>query len=665
MEIVEGPTLAELTRQGPRPITEVLEFGRQLAEGLAEAHEKGILHRDLKTRNIILHRLNRVKILDFGLAKLLGDETGEMGLSQSGQIVGTCHAMSPEQARGMPLDARSDLFSLGTVLYEMTTGGPAFTGTSPLDTLQNVVSSVHPRVIDRRPEAPARLVQMIDRLLEKAREHRPSSAAEVATELLRIETEPRDPLEESLHDSRPTLDPLSDSASTLDASLFKESGDRHRGRWLPLALVAGLAVALALGLWRGYGDRKPSAPETEITREAELPVTQNGEEDAYTLVRRGMEALERFDKAENLERAIAAFEAVLEQDESSAPAHAGLALAYWWHYDIRRDPLRLEQAEAIARRAVELDEHLAIARTALGTVLARLGRYEEAVRELELALQLSPRDPDAYRGLGLAHKIEGEQALAIDAFENAVAQKPSDAYLRDELGLLYFRAGRYEDAEEQFSKSIAAAPDGIYGYRNLSAVYYMQGRLDESAREVQKALMIEQDPSLYSNLGTILYTQGLYRPAARAFEKALDHGAANDYIYWANLADAHRQSEGFEEEAREAYLQAIRLLETTAGARADHNAFVSRSALYRAKSGRCDAALGALLAEDFEPQKGDDHFRAAVAQEICGERSSALASLEKALAAGFSKAKVLSDPELFGLRSDPRFHRLPLSINTP
>jgi serine/threonine-protein kinase len=316
----------------------------------------------------------------------------------------------------------------------------------------------------------------------------------------------------------------------------------------------------------------------------------------------------------------------------------------------------------VAERAVRLDEHLALTRVALGTVYAESGRYDEALRELEAALQLEPSNAGAYRGLGIAHKHRGESALAAGAFEKAVEGKPTDPFLRDELGLLYYNGGRYDEAEAQFLKSVESAPDRAYGYRNLSAVYYMQGRLPEAAEALQKALVIKPEHSLYSNLGTILFAQGLYLLSAQAFEKALDHGGANVYLYWANLADAYRQAEGYDEEAREAYLQAIRLLETEVEAQPGNDVLVTRLALYLAKSGDREAALAVLEAADLEEGQASDHYRGAVAYEICGERTAALAALATALRAGFSTSEVARDPELFGLRSDPRYHRLVAEI---
>src|SRR5262249_54420697 len=142
-ELVEGPTLADRIAKGPLPLDEALGIARQIADALAAAHDKGIVHRDLKPGNVKLTPDGTIKLLDFGLAKpgLLtsaNDETIAPG-SSIGMIVGTPAYMSPEQARGAPVDKRSDIWAFGVVLYEMLTGSRLFGGESTTDVLASVV----------------------------------------------------------------------------------------------------------------------------------------------------------------------------------------------------------------------------------------------------------------------------------------------------------------------------------------------------------------------------------------------------------------------------------------------------------------------------------------------------------------------------------------------
>jgi serine/threonine protein kinase len=197
MPLLRGESLeARLTRaKGPLPIDEVLHIGRETAAGLAAAHERGLIHRDVKPANIWLEDVghvsnvpppgtletcptSRIKILDFGLARALRGE--ETGASQAGTITGTPAYMAPEQAQERPLDGRADLFSLGCVLYRAATGKPPFTGSDVIAVLLNVVSEQPPPPRSLNPEVPADLDDLILRLLAKRPEDRPESARKVA-----------------------------------------------------------------------------------------------------------------------------------------------------------------------------------------------------------------------------------------------------------------------------------------------------------------------------------------------------------------------------------------------------------------------------------------------------------------------------------------------------
>src|SRR6187549_3880154 len=152
MELVEGPTLADRIGQGPIPVGEALFIGRQIAEALDAAHEKGIVHRDLKPANIKIRTDGTVKVLDFGLAKALGpegagatvdpsDSPTTLALTGAGMILGTAAYMSPEQARGKPVDKRADIWAFGAVFYEMVTGRRAFEGDDVSSILASVLKS--------------------------------------------------------------------------------------------------------------------------------------------------------------------------------------------------------------------------------------------------------------------------------------------------------------------------------------------------------------------------------------------------------------------------------------------------------------------------------------------------------------------------------------------
>jgi serine/threonine-protein kinase len=186
MEYVEGTTLRDQVRRGPLDVRAVLELARELAAGLDTAHRQGIIHRDLKTENVLVSTSGGAKILDFGIAKRLLDSGEEGSLTAESSILGTCRAMSPEQARGEPLDPSTDLFALGVLLYEALTGTSPFEAESHLSTLSRVILHRQAPVYKLNPAIPWQLSQLIDRLLEKTAAMRPVSAAEVRRELEEI-----------------------------------------------------------------------------------------------------------------------------------------------------------------------------------------------------------------------------------------------------------------------------------------------------------------------------------------------------------------------------------------------------------------------------------------------------------------------------------------------
>jgi Tol biopolymer transport system component len=191
MELVEGQTLRELLRPGPLPRKKLLEAAAQIAEGLAQAHEAGIVHRDLKPDNVMVSREGRVKILDFGLSKLVEppaevlSEAPTLGerATRPGMVLGTVGYMSPEQASGQPADFRSDQFSFGAILYEMATGRRAFQGATAVETLAAVLRDEPPSLEEAGANVPEGLRWIVERCLEKDRGKRYGSTQDLAFDL--------------------------------------------------------------------------------------------------------------------------------------------------------------------------------------------------------------------------------------------------------------------------------------------------------------------------------------------------------------------------------------------------------------------------------------------------------------------------------------------------
>lgn len=260
MEYVEGTTLGELLRtEGALSLDTALALASDIAEGLAEAHQRGLVHRDLKGENVLVTSAGRAKILDFGLAKPFIASTRDQGttvggedewVTAEGKIVGTLRAMSPEQAAGLALGPRSDLFAFGVLLYEMITGCTPFAGDSRVETLQRIYSYQPPPVGECDPSLPPALSTLIEELLEKEPQRRPADATEVGERLRALRTA------SSRAGSRGAETGASPSAleTTIVGGAQRAPSQsaplRSVPRFMPWLVGAVLVVLLGLVFWR-------------------------------------------------------------------------------------------------------------------------------------------------------------------------------------------------------------------------------------------------------------------------------------------------------------------------------------------------------------------------------------------------------------------------------
>ena len=251
-ELLEGETLRERLRRGPLPLRKAIDYAVQIAHGLAAAHEKGIVHRDLKPENLFVTKEGRVKILDFGLAKLTQpkDSSGvDPTLTQAtepGVVMGTVGYMSPEQVRGKPADHRSDIFAFGTILYEMVTGKQIFRKPTKADTISAILHEDPPSISQLAPTTPPGLQRVVHRCLEKNPEQRFHSA----------------------HDLAFALEALSDTSASAISTANRTVSVR-KWAWIAAAAVV-IAVTTALVSWW----RKP--PPIPVL-EAVTQLTDDGE----------------------------------------------------------------------------------------------------------------------------------------------------------------------------------------------------------------------------------------------------------------------------------------------------------------------------------------------------------------------------------------------------
>jgi eukaryotic-like serine/threonine-protein kinase len=231
MELVAGRSLAELLLGGPLPMEEVARIGGQVARGLAAAHDAGIIHRDIKTDNVMVTPGGDVKILDFGFAKWTRAlDPGLARPTTDGVVVGTARAMSPEQATGRPLDYRTDIFSLGSLLYEMATGLAPFRSATTLETMYRVARLDYVPLRRVAPHLPKALVEIVERCLQKDPADRFATAGALA---------------DALHD---VASPASGAANGAPTAAGSGASPWHRilRYWWVAAALAALAAVIVL-----------------------------------------------------------------------------------------------------------------------------------------------------------------------------------------------------------------------------------------------------------------------------------------------------------------------------------------------------------------------------------------------------------------------------------
>ncbi|HKU22153.1 MAG TPA: protein kinase [Terriglobales bacterium] len=244
-ELLEGESLRERLRSGPLPLRKAVEYGAQIALGLAAAHEKGIVHRDLKPENLFLTKDGRAKILDFGLAKLTerGSDAETVVHSEGtspGMVLGTVGYMSPEQVRGIATDYRSDIFTLGAILYEMLSGKRAFHGDTTADTMSAILKEEPPELTETNRQVPPALERIVRHCLEKNPDERFQSARDVAFDLGAL--------------SSPSTSAI---VAVSAGAVSSRAGRRAR---FALAGTIGLIAALGLGMAIGARWSRPQPP---------------------------------------------------------------------------------------------------------------------------------------------------------------------------------------------------------------------------------------------------------------------------------------------------------------------------------------------------------------------------------------------------------------------
>ncbi|HKW41838.1 MAG TPA: protein kinase [Gemmatimonadales bacterium] len=598
MPYLEGETLrGRLEREGQLPIADAVRIGCEIAEALAYAHSRGVVHRDIKPENTMFSA-GRAVVTDFGIARAV-TAAALQPITTSGLVVGTPAYMSPEQATSAGrLDGRSDIYSLGCVVYEMLTGSVPFTGSTPQAVMARHSVDVAPPIRSVRPTVPEGLERAVLRALAKVPADRFATAAEFAAALTAREGATSNVDEgESI-----AVLPFANLSGDTDFEYFTEgiaeeiinalaqlpglrvaartSSFAFRGQAFDLAEVgAKLKVATVLEgsvrragqrlrigaqlvkvadgyhLWSERYDREMTdvfAIQDEIAKAIaqRLQVTWGGGEgtllvtpatgslDAYHLYLKGRFYLAQ--RGLGLKKALECFDQALALDQDYALAHAGLAeaCAILAQYGLAPPDVLRRKARAAVQRALELAPDLAEAHCASGAVaLVCEWDWQRAQRDLRRAIALNPRYVAARLWLSYYLVfIEGRFEEGIDQARRAVEFDPLAPLPVMQLGMTLLGAGRHEEAITPLRRAADLAPAMFLPAIHLGLVYTHLGRSEEALAPLEAAVAASGRHPWTLTALAVCYTSLGRLAEAQAIRDELVARARREYMQSSMLA---------------------------------------------------------------------------------------------------------------------------------
>ena len=546
MELVDGQPLSGLVTPGGLPLSRVLDLSIQLTDALVAAHERGVIHRDLKPANVMVTREGRVKVLDFGLAKMAeGVEpdrgaslgaTVESPISGAGQVLGTVPYMAPEQLRGETVDARSDLFALGIIVYEIATGRRPFSGAGPSEISASILRDTPEPLTRARPDVPGDLERIVSRCLEKSPRERIQSALDVNNELRRVRR-----LLDRGDAERAATEKVATIAVLPFVNRSADAGDEYFSEGLAdellnvLAKIKGLRVSARASSFHFKGKNVPLG---EIGRALNVAAVLDGSvRKAGNRVRISVQLVKISDGyhlwSETYDRTLDDIFAVQDDIAQTVVRELRTALLGEDADSDASGQARADVANAARGRGTDPEAHRL-------HLLARhlIDRFtrEDTARAIEYLKQAIERDSKfalAWAELALAYAREGDWAWtsaeegyrrAREAAERSLSLEPDLAEAHVERARIAMQYDwDWRGAEASIRRALELAPGNARALRMAGSLALNQGRSEEAIGLIRQAL--EQDPlsaSAYSNLASALQARERFAESEQAYRKALE-----------------------------------------------------------------------------------------------------------------------------------------------
>ena len=484
MEYVSGEDLKTMIRMSTGlTIGTVLSIGKQICQGLTEAHSLGVVHRDLKPQNIIIDKGGNAKIMDFGIARSIR----EKGITGAGVMIGTPEYMSPEQTEARDVDQRSDIYSLGIILYEMATGRVPFEGETALSVAIKHKTEIPKDPKSLNPHIPDDLKRLILKCLEKDRARRYGTAAEVEAELEKIEK------------GIPTTERVVPERKTLSSKQITVQFELKRAV-IPTAVVV-VAVVAGLLFWKLF-PRKEAAPSPKIENSIAVISFENQTGDkAYDYLQKAIPNLliTSLEQTGGLyvvtwERLADLLSQLGEKDVDLIDRDLGFRLC-------RREGVAAIVLGSYVKAGDMFATDVKVLDVATKKLLKSAGARGESVDSI-LRTQIDELSREIASGIGLAReKIEAEKAQVADITTNSMEAYKYYVKGTEEINKFY-----YDDARKSLEKAVELDPEFASAYSNLAQAHNYLGNVRAAAEDLEKAKALSKKATERERL----FTDGLY-----------------------------------------------------------------------------------------------------------------------------------------------------------